>query len=1055
MSGGRSEQGAAIAANGDLQRRCYVAVAFSDLCDYTALSESADPEEILELRHEVERLARDVIARHSGSINQFAGDGILAVFGLPTPDEHSARHAIEAALALHEAVRSAEWKPIGPLGFRPRFHSGVHVGFIFARRGDPLHGAYELTGDVVNTAARLCSAASADELLVSADALAGLEAFFQTDDARVLSLKGKQHPVSACRVSGRSHVGSWFEARRRRALTPFVGRDDLLGSIETAARRVKAGSGDVLCIVGDPGSGKTRLMDEVAARLRNDGFALRHGSCESQGGVVVPLKPFIQILIDVVAIPAGASEADARARAQSRLVALDPELARFLPTFLQLLSLEPWPAAMAASDSVSEVSTALAQLLETLARHEATVLLLDDWHWADNASTQVLGALTHAVAELPMLILIGAREIDGDDPVLERATRMALSPLSEDESIQVVRALSASSVERSVADRLHLRSGGNPLFLEELCRSLSIGSGAPFPRLSSEVPSTLQALIYSRVERLPARQAQVLRVASVIGDEFSRGLLADLVGITDLDETLNELVAAGLLYPGDEEHSLKFRHGITREVTYESVRLNERRRFHAEVARQLEERQSRSGLVDQYELLAAHYAGAADYARALEFADLAGDKAARASALDVALAQYAAALAHCDRLPSSRELKRRWLAISSKWAGVCIFNPAREQLAMLTRAAECARELADAPAMAYATYWLGWLHYSMGEQEVAIRHLDEALRLAERANDAPLAAQVLVNLGQSHAACCEYAKARDLLERGIQLKRSRANPKRTGRVPGGLVYALSCKALIEGDLGNFASAHELFDEASALVRGSGHAIEGSLFCALGMVELWQGKWSQAMQAARAGLVAAERANGRPYVIAMCRLIDGYAGWVLERAPARLTELQAAVDWLERHEIRLFLSFGLAHLAAALEAAGQPELAAAYAHRALARAAQTDPLGIPLAHRTLARLELAAGRPAEAAAHCRRARDAAAARGSDREIAAAQLALAEALAKSEDGAAARQLSEQAGATFERLQMSAFAEEARRVLSGIAGTGEPRPPDRRPDLDHTPA
>ena len=220
----------------DAERRCQVTLMFSDLSEYTKLSESIDPEDINLVRRRVERLARQVIHRHQGQINQFVGDGVLAVFGLESADEDSVRKAVDAALELHERVNALKWDEHPLASVRVALHTGIHAGLVFARRGDRRHGDFELTGDALNTASRLCTNAGKGQILISKSTLQGFEAFFEVTSPEPLQLKGKEHPVLACRVLGRSAVTSRYEARTLRGLTPFVGRAAELELLERGLR---------------------------------------------------------------------------------------------------------------------------------------------------------------------------------------------------------------------------------------------------------------------------------------------------------------------------------------------------------------------------------------------------------------------------------------------------------------------------------------------------------------------------------------------------------------------------------------------------------------------------------------------------------------------------------------------------------------------------------------------------------------------------------------------------------------------------------------------------
>src|SRR4051812_25933332 len=264
-----------------LERRCHPTLLFADLCDYTTLSETLDPEDMHELLHALEELARRVVGKYRGSINQFVGDCILAMWGFPEPDEDGVRHAIDAALELHAGVRELGWRPNGEGALRVELHSGIHAGLVFAREGDPLRGRYELTGDAINTASRLCSAARNGDVLVSASTLSGSESFFEVEPVGALELKGRSRPVSAYRVLGRSKVETRLEARSKRGLTRFIGRESELLAVESAALDATRGRGRALCVAGDAGIGKSRLFDELRARVSVSGVRVCGGYCES------------------------------------------------------------------------------------------------------------------------------------------------------------------------------------------------------------------------------------------------------------------------------------------------------------------------------------------------------------------------------------------------------------------------------------------------------------------------------------------------------------------------------------------------------------------------------------------------------------------------------------------------------------------------------------------------------------------------------------------------------------------------------------------------------
>jgi class 3 adenylate cyclase/tetratricopeptide (TPR) repeat protein len=1021
-------------------RRCHVALLFSDLCEYTALSEISDPEDVASMLQAAKHTAMTVIEKHGGTLNQFYGDGFLAVFGLPIPGEDDARRATEAALELHETIRELRFEFELPPGFRVRLHSGIHSGLVFARDSDPRHGRYELIGDPVNTTARLCSAAGMDEILASEVTLRGVAPFFETESVEPLRLKGKGEPVPVYRVLGRSRITTRFEARAHRGLTPFVGRAHELERLSAAFDRVTRDDHAVRLahVIGDAGVGKTRFLEEFRRRL--PGEALSYvGCCESYGNVP-PLLPFLQVLRLVFGLAPDAKKPDALAAIQSRLGTLDENLPRHLPAFLHALSLEPLLVAPnAPTDAVqSAISSAICALLFALAAEHPLLLILDDWQWADDASHQVLADLLSSLSTTParVLVVAGARSLAAADPLSREGELLELRPFDAAEVAAAVHALLPNVVELAVKDVIQERSGGNPLFLEELCQAWPDAAGGGETSASRRVPNTLHGLIQARVERLPVRLLDVARAAAVVGSEFEQWLLEQVNGGDELGVLLEGLAQNHVIYAGSMPGVYRFNHGITREVVYDSVKLGERRRLHAAIAAAIEARFGPEGAAAHCEALAYHFAGAAEPERAAAYAEVAGDKAAATSSLDRARQQYRTALTELDRLPASLTQRRRWLSVSRKWAAACVFSPSLEITEVLNRALGYAQELEDLDASARAHYWLGWLHYALGAQTLARSHTEHALELAARSKNTKLTAQLLANLGQIHVSAAECAEALRCLDRALDLKREHVSPRRQPSVPVGFAYAMACKAIVHGYLGDFEAAASCVDAAFDAAGNTGHAIDASLFGLSGMVLLWQGRWQDCMEASKRTRATAERVSG-PYVFAMSQTLAGYARWMLSREPSAIEELKHAVDWLEGRRIGLFLSLNYAYVAEALSMSGDSVGARQYALRAIERSAHSDRLGDVVAYRALARLSLLEdGDSARAEEYLARGRTTAEARGSRREVALVDLSLAELLASGSRRDTACILAEGARQSFDAMRMVWYRDRATRLLADLA-------------------
>lgn len=1049
----------------DVGRRCHVTLLFSDLCDFTRLNETADPEDVAALLHTTKQAAAKIVERHGGTLNQFYGDGLLAVFGLPASSEDDARRAVETALELHEKIRALSVDFARPAAFATRLHSGIHSGLVFARTSDARDGRYEIVGDPINTASRLCAAAGPDEILASEVTLRAVAPFFETVSIAPLRLKGKYEPLPAVRLIGRSGLSTRFEARTQRGLTPFVGRSAELARLSQSLDNAIGGSPRLVHVSGDVGLGKTRLLAEFRKSWIGQRANVYVGCCDNYGHVP-PLQPFLQILSQVFELEPDVGRSESLRRIEGSLEALG--LGSRAALFAQLLApaLNAAPASDAAGGREADpgaheqsVPAAMTALLLALGTRHPLVLLFDDWQWADDASYRALGQLLGVLAEepRPILVITASRPEARLDPITSLGEVLELEPLSKAESQLAIADLLPRAPGAFVAESIEARAGGNPLFLEELCQAWPYAARDADAASNERVPSSLHGLIQTRVERLPSDLARIARAAAVIGSEFDAWLLDRIIDDESARGGLERLEQSALVYSSERPGVYRFKHGVTRDVVYDSVRLVERRRLHAAIANAIESKSGDAAAALHCESLAYHYSGAAKPSRAAKYAEIAGDKAALSSSLDRARQHYRAALSELERLPGSPQKRARWLAICRKWAAACVFSPAPEQLETLSRALDYTEELGDQNAVAHSHYWLGWIHYALGEQERATLHTEHALSLIDHERDSRLVAQLLANLGQIHTVAGDPNEALRCLTRAVDIKRGHA--KRAGArlaggsqraregsesVPVGFAYALGCQGLVHGYLGNFAEARLRIDEALQLVAGTQHAIEASLLGLLGMIQLWQGTYRQCIETSARMRGAAERVRG-PYVFAMSQTIGGYARWMLERDQKALGELRAAVDWLEQHQMRLLMSFGFSCVAEALAADGQFEEARRYATLALERADQLDRLGEVTARRVLALCSATEPSSLDVCSnHLEEAGTLALARGSLRESAVVRLDQARLLQNSGEPLIGASLAVEALEEFRAMGMQWHAEQAERICeAGGATTGAPAP------------
>lgn len=1020
-------------------KRRHATILFADICGSTRLGELCEPETLAEIVRGVKAAVQDSVSRFGGVVVQFQGDGVLAMFGYPETREDSTRRAIAASLEIHKRVRerfaSSAFDAPAPV----RLHSGVHSGLVLISEGDFAQGRYELFGDVVNTAAGLCAAAEIDEILVSAETLKGAAAFFTSEPRPPLSIKGKRAATEVRRVVGLSGVRTRLDARATGGLTPFVGRAAELERLHQ--RRLIAQDGAVagVILIGDPGVGKTRLAAEFIRGWGAGEANLLSGWCESYGECP-PLQPFRQMLAQLFGLAPDDRAADEAIGAG--LAALDPALAALEPIIRGVLNdgeAQSGPQAPPAEIAGAIVDVLVARALRPPTGSEKgppsepapLTLRIDDWQWADDVSRLTLAALLGAGRRAPILTILTAREAELGDPALGLAETVRLEPFSAEDTAAAIGALLGRPARGEVLEKVFERSGGNALFIEEICDA--IDAFAPEQETMTDVvalPATLHELIESRVERLPAATADLIRTAAVIGDVVPLALLEEIAGPDVPRAEIAALAEIGLMRLGAGGAELRFKHGVTRETIYRTVRLDRRRAHHLAVAEAFERTMAGGSGRERSERLAHHYAGAGRYDEAARYAESAGDRAMAASSLDRARRYYAAALDALDRLEPTEARRRLWVSIADRFALPCVFGPSRRHLPVLARAVDYASGLGDERAVARLQFWTGYIGHVLGAQTSAIAALESALAGARAIGDAKLEAQISANLGQSYGAACEYDTALALLDGAISSKARTSSSKRRAP-PVGFAYALACKAVITADRGDFDAALAQSTEALESVTGFAHQIESSILNMRGAVLLWRGEWGRALDAATRSHRISERV-GAPYTFAMAAAIGGFARWKRDRDAGAIAELRQAADWLEGKEMRLFLSFVHGWLAEALIEAGEPADARRFALKGLDRLEEMDRCGEAMCRRSLALLAASgrAGAPSEAEAHLDGARRAAEARRSPHEHAANLLCEAEILVMRERLSEAEPVRARARRTFRRLGMTShLAAEAR--------------------------
>ncbi len=973
--------------------RRYLTLLFADLSQSTELVELMEAEQYAATLAALRNIYQVSIPRHGGVVVRVMGDGLLAMFGYPNTRETDGRDAVSAALELHQRVRELRL-PL-PQGRRLALHSGVHAGLVLVKRGDVDLGRYELFGPVPHVASRLSDRAAADQILVSEETLGPASRFFVTGPPQWMQLKGRAAPLLVYRVDALAELADRLGPLGRHASSVFVGRQGELHRLGQAMDQAIARRMRCVAVAGAPGMGKTRLIEHFLSQVVQRGCRVLRGYCDSSLGAV-PLQPFAHML-QALAGTAAPHSAEA-----------------FAALFLQLAEEQP------------------------------LLLFVDDWQWADDASHLVL-ALLRAQPDHTLLVVTSTRATAAAGVPAAADETIDLPPLTDAETHAAI-AYHLPGADPFVVAEITRQADGNPLYIEELCHSAARGEVAHLAGKLAAGAGWLTRLVESRVQRLTPPQIELLRVAAVIGNVVPAALLQRLTGQATDGTQMLALAQQDFLFPGERAGTLRFKHGLTRDIIYDAVGLATRQGLHLNIARALRSDIGHSmragagdGVVDgaqdsavdgAWEALAYHYGAGGDDEQAAPCAEFAGDRALAASALDRARTFYKAALAALDRLPMAPGIGQRWVAVAQRLARIYVFDPVRSELAVHERALQLAQTYCDAPTLARSRYWLSYVHYGLGDARKAIHHGEQALQDARSLGDERLAVQVQAALGEAHCTAANYQRALPLLDAVIAVKR--AHRSKTHHNVG-LAFSLVCRAYLLGDQGQFKLAYECFDEAASCVAEGTHEIGATVQGWRSAVLLWQGQWQQAQQAARASARIAQATRSLAQ-LSIARAIEAQAAWMLQPSLAHLQTIEDSTAWLLPRASGLYRSLNHGWLCQGWARHGKPDAARRHAAQALLRARQRDLLGAAMSYRALA-LQTATAAPQAAARYLRLAGQVAAIRGSAHEHAATELCAAEVALLQGRPALAQAPLDAASAGFAALQMpwhAAQAEDLRRAL-----------------------
>jgi class 3 adenylate cyclase len=876
--------------------RKQVTVLFADVKGSIELSESLDPEEWHRILERFFEILSEGVHRFEGTVNQYTGDGIMALFGAPIAHEDHAQRACYAALHLAESLRryTNELRLSRGLSFLVRI--GLNSGeVVVGKIGDDLRMDYTAQGVVVGVAARMQEIAAPDKTYVSGHTAKLVSGYFQLRDLGETRVKGLSDPLHVFELEGVGRMRTRFEASRARGLVRFVGRADEMAVLDAAFARAREGHGQVVGVVAEAGIGKSRLSFEFAERCRARGVSVHEAQALAHGRMISFL-PVLQLLRSLFGISDEKSSADARRKVAGTILLVDTALEPVLSLFFDFLGISDpdRPAPTMDPEARQRQLVGLVQrLLRARSARESAVLLVEDLHWLDPASEAFLAAIVEAVSGTHVLLVTNFRpEFEAGWMRRSWYQQLPLPPLGKEAAEELLAELLGSDPSlMPLVAAIRERTGGNPFFVEEIVQSLA-ESGALAgvrgayrlmgPIEAQVLPETVQAVLGARIDRLPEREKRVLYAAAVVGREFSQTLASRAADLPESEvaaalHTLSssELVFEQALYP---EPEYAFKHPLTQEVAYRTQLATRRAEAHRRVADAILERAGDAADA-QAALLAHHFDAAGAEREAMHWSERAARNLLRRDQ-SAALRFWQRVRELAGRSPEDPAARRTQLRACGNMLNIFWTHGdfEGEADAIFEEGRAIAEHEGDRRRLAalhlnYGTF----LGLRRGHNTRRLEHNSEGLRLAREIRDARTELWALSTLSVAQAPvsprdALAYAEAALAIPEEV----NRSFPWRR---PATVARGVRARALAE--LGRMAEGALEASRAVEMAREEGdHEARVAVESASAHVAWLAGRMDDALAHARSSIELSQRVGGIPqavsraYILTAAALIEG-------------------------------------------------------------------------------------------------------------------------------------------------------------------------------------
>jgi class 3 adenylate cyclase/tetratricopeptide (TPR) repeat protein len=865
----------------DGERKTVTAL-FADIKGSTEMMEQLDAEDVRALVDPALRLMSTAVQRFDGYLVQSTGDGIFALFGAPIANEQHPQLAVHAALEMQKAIKQYAARLVagGQLPIVARV--GINTGEVVLRTLRATGRAeYTPIGLTANLAQRLQNVAQDGSIVISESTCRLVEGYFDLDPLGPVALKGVTKPVTVFQVVGAGSIRTHFDLSARRGLTRFVGRAREIEEMNRALRIAAQGRGQIVAAVAEAGTGKSRLIHEFKQAARQAGLVLE-GACVAHGRVA-PYQPLLEALNRYFGIEPGDSPSQRRAKLQAQVVTLDGGLAEeALLYFFALLDVQDSPDPLGQMDAAIKQRRTLDFVKHLFLRESLRrplTLVFEDVHWIDEETQAFLNLLADSIANSRILLMVSYRpEYRQQWSGKSYYTQLRLDPLDRESADAMLSAMMGEDAELRHLKRLIVeKTAGNPFFMEEMVQTLveqgTLARNGALqlmrPVKELRVPTTVHGVLASRIDRLPAREKELLQLLAVVGKQFPLSLVRRLTssrdpslageqpsvaGEEELAQGLADLQLREFIYeqPGSRDLEYVFKHALTQEVAYHSVLVERRSLMHEQAACAIESLFA-GQLEDHISDLAHHYSRSANVNKAAHYLYRAGRQSAGRSAHSEALAYFGDGLELLKRMPASRDRVyiEQLLQIGTGFslrATKGFTAPEVEQA--LVRARELCSDSEDRARLYDVLVGLHTYYLFGPRLETSRRLAKELLSVAEQIEERTKIATAYTAMGQTATFLGEFRDAREYLEQAISI--DPGNPAVAHNAIGYLAPTL-------WSLGYPREAAELIRTALDGTQAETRPLLRANVLAYGaVVSLRVKHWSAAREQAEAGRVVANK-----------------------------------------------------------------------------------------------------------------------------------------------------------------------------------------------------